>query len=90
MDFETARLDVWTYKDDFLSPQQLVQLNSELKRSYLAMLPTKGGGGGIGAGSGTGAGSSVGAASVAGGDRLIPLADGSCESVTPSREGDGR
>jgi len=84
VDFETARLDVWTYKDDFLSPQQLVQLNGELKRSYLAMLPTKGGGGGIGAGSSAGAGS------VVGDGRLIPLADGGCESVTPSREGDGR
>ncbi|HTI94164.1 MAG TPA: prolyl oligopeptidase family serine peptidase [Puia sp.] len=65
VDFETARLDVWTYKDDYLSPQQLVQLNGELKRSYLAVLPAKGGG-------------------------LTPLADGSCESVIPSREGDGR
>lgn len=64
VDFETARLDVWTYKDDFLSPQQLVQLNSELKRSYLAVLPANGG--------------------------LQPLADDSCETVTPSREGDGR
>lgn len=80
VDFETARLDVWTYKDDYLSPQQLVQLNGELKRSYLAVLPTKGGGGGIGAG----------VASGTGGGRLIPLADGSCESVVPSREGDGR
>src|SRR5260221_11795640 len=64
VDFEKARLDVWTYKDDYLSPQQLVQLNNELKRSYLAVLPTGGGG-------------------------LIPLADDSCESVIPSREGDG-
>jgi dipeptidyl aminopeptidase/acylaminoacyl peptidase len=42
VDFETARLDVWTYKDDYLQPQQLVQLNSELRRSYLAMWPTNG------------------------------------------------
>jgi dipeptidyl aminopeptidase/acylaminoacyl peptidase len=82
VDFETARLDVWTYKDDYLSPQQLVQLNSELKRSYLAVLPTKGGVGGIGAGSS--------AALTSNGGRLLPLADGSCESVVPSREGDGR
>lgn len=39
VDFETARLDIWNYKDDYLSPQQLVQLNTELKRSYLAVLP---------------------------------------------------
>ena len=38
VDFETARLDVWNYNDDYLSPQQLVQLNTELKRSYLAIL----------------------------------------------------
>lgn len=42
VDFETARLDIWNYNDDYLSPQQLVQVNTELKRSYLAMLP-KGG-----------------------------------------------
>ncbi|GGA93918.1 alpha/beta hydrolase family protein [Puia dinghuensis] len=39
VDFETARLDVWNYNDDYLSPQQLVQANNELKRSYLAVLP---------------------------------------------------
>lgn len=39
VDFETARLDVWNYNDDYLSPQQLVQVNTELKRSYLALLP---------------------------------------------------
>ncbi|HXB08635.1 MAG TPA: prolyl oligopeptidase family serine peptidase [Puia sp.] len=39
VDFETARLDVWNYNDDFLSPQQLVNVNNELKRSYLAVLP---------------------------------------------------
>lgn len=37
-DFETARLDVWHYKDDFLQPQQLVQLNNELRRGYMAVL----------------------------------------------------
>ena len=36
VDFETARLDIWNYKDDYLSPQQLVMLKNELKRSYLA------------------------------------------------------
>ncbi|HEY4337736.1 MAG TPA: prolyl oligopeptidase family serine peptidase, partial [Puia sp.] len=42
VDFETARLDVWNYNDDYLSPQQLVQVNNELKRSYLAMVPRGG------------------------------------------------
>jgi dienelactone hydrolase len=37
-DFETARLDVWTTNDDYLMPQQLVNLNNELKRSYLSLL----------------------------------------------------
>jgi dipeptidyl aminopeptidase/acylaminoacyl peptidase len=39
VDFETARLDVWNYNDDYLSPEQLVRLANELKRSYLAVLP---------------------------------------------------
>lgn len=39
VDFETAKLDIWNYKDDYLSPNQLVRLNADLKRSYLAMLP---------------------------------------------------
>jgi dipeptidyl aminopeptidase/acylaminoacyl peptidase len=39
VDFETAKLDVWNYKDDYLAPAQLVRLNTELKRSYLAVLP---------------------------------------------------
>jgi dienelactone hydrolase len=64
-DFETARLDVWNYNDDYLQPEQLVQLNTELKRSYLCVLPKDE-------------------------ERLIPLADANCESVFPSREGDGR
>jgi dipeptidyl aminopeptidase/acylaminoacyl peptidase len=38
VDFETARLDVWHYNDDYLQPQQLVQLNTELQRSYRAVL----------------------------------------------------
>jgi dipeptidyl aminopeptidase/acylaminoacyl peptidase len=38
VDFETARLDIWNYKDDFLQPQQLVQLGQELRRSYLAVI----------------------------------------------------
>ncbi|HWK07814.1 MAG TPA: prolyl oligopeptidase family serine peptidase [Puia sp.] len=42
VDFETARLDVWNYKDDYLAPQQLVQLPNDLKRSFLAVI-SKGG-----------------------------------------------
>lgn len=37
VDFETARLDVWNYKDDYLQTQQLFQLNNELKRNYVAV-----------------------------------------------------
>ncbi len=39
VEFETARLDVWNYNDDYLSPEQLVRLPNEMKRSYLAVLP---------------------------------------------------
>lgn len=38
VDFETARLDVWHYNDDFLQPQQLLQVQQELRRSYLCVL----------------------------------------------------
>ena len=37
VDFELARLDVWNYNDDYLQPQQLKQLQQELKRSYTAV-----------------------------------------------------
>ncbi len=37
-DFETAKLDIWHYNDDYLQPQQLKQLRNELGRSYLAVL----------------------------------------------------
>ncbi|RYY43252.1 MAG: S9 family peptidase, partial [Chitinophagaceae bacterium] len=37
VDFELARLDIWTYKDDYLQPQQLKQLSQEQRRSYLAV-----------------------------------------------------
>ncbi|MBC6489998.1 prolyl oligopeptidase family serine peptidase [Flavihumibacter stibioxidans] len=40
VEFETARLDVWNYRDDYLQPQQLVQLNNELKRSWLTVIHT--------------------------------------------------
>ena len=39
VEFETARLDIWNYKDDYLSPEQLVRLQNELRRSWLAVLP---------------------------------------------------
>jgi dienelactone hydrolase len=38
VDFETARLDVWNYQDDYLQPQQLVQLNNDLKKSQLSFV----------------------------------------------------
>lgn len=38
VDFETARLDVWHYNDDYLQPQQLLQAQQELRRSYLCVL----------------------------------------------------
>lgn len=38
VDFELARLDVWHYNDDYLQPQQLRQLDQELRRSYLAVI----------------------------------------------------
>jgi dipeptidyl aminopeptidase/acylaminoacyl peptidase len=38
VDFETARLDVWHYNDDYLQPQQLVQLTMELRKSFTAVL----------------------------------------------------
>ncbi|RYY25965.1 MAG: hypothetical protein EOO04_11200, partial [Chitinophagaceae bacterium] len=37
-EFETARLDVWHYNDDYLQPQQLKQLRNEMGRSYMAVL----------------------------------------------------
>lgn len=38
VDFETARLDIWNYKDDYLQPQQLVSLGADLRKSYLAVV----------------------------------------------------
>ena len=37
VDFELAKLDIWNYKDDYLQPQQLKNLDIDLKRSYLAV-----------------------------------------------------
>ncbi|MCL2416481.1 MAG: prolyl oligopeptidase family serine peptidase [Bacteroidales bacterium] len=36
VDFETARLDIWHYRDDFVQPEQLVNLQRSLRRSYLS------------------------------------------------------
>jgi dipeptidyl aminopeptidase/acylaminoacyl peptidase len=38
VDFELARLDIWHYNDDYLQPQQLKQLQQELRRSYWAVI----------------------------------------------------
>jgi len=39
-DFEKAGLDIWNYKDDELQPQQLKDLDQDLKKSYLAIWNT--------------------------------------------------
>jgi dienelactone hydrolase len=36
-DFEKAGLDIWNYRDEELQPQQLVNLEKDLKKSYLAV-----------------------------------------------------
>ncbi|SHL88404.1 prolyl oligopeptidase family serine peptidase [Mucilaginibacter sp. OK098] len=38
VDFEVAKLDIWNYKDDYLQPQQLKNLQRELRRGYLAVI----------------------------------------------------
>lgn len=38
VDFETARLDIWHYNDDYIQPQQLKQLPQESKRSFMAVV----------------------------------------------------
>ncbi|MDF2191776.1 prolyl oligopeptidase family serine peptidase [Paraflavitalea sp. CAU 1676] len=38
VEFETARLDVWHYNDDYLQPQQLLQSAGELRKSYASVL----------------------------------------------------
>ncbi len=37
VEFETAKLDIWHYKEDYLQTQQLKNLDAELKRSYTAV-----------------------------------------------------
>lgn len=44
VDFEVAKVDVWNYKDDYLQPMQLKNMETELKRSYMAVIfPKKAG-----------------------------------------------
>lgn len=38
VDFENARLDIWGYKDDYLQPMQLKNLDRDLKKSYLSAI----------------------------------------------------
>jgi dienelactone hydrolase len=38
VDFETAKLDIWNYKDEYLQPEQLKNLQRDLRRSYLAII----------------------------------------------------
>ncbi len=38
IDFEHAKVDVWNYKDDYLQPMQLKNLDKETKRSYLSVI----------------------------------------------------
>ncbi|HYF31456.1 MAG TPA: prolyl oligopeptidase family serine peptidase [Chitinophagaceae bacterium] len=38
VDFETARLDIWHYNDDYLQPQQLRQVDQELRRGFTAVM----------------------------------------------------
>ncbi len=41
VDFETAKLDIWNYKDDYLQTQQLKNVEAEWKRSYTAVYHVK-------------------------------------------------
>jgi len=38
IDFEHAKLDVWSYKDDYLQPMQLKNVDKEAKRTYLTSI----------------------------------------------------
>lgn len=38
VEFETAKLDLWSYTDDYLQPQQLVNLNVDKNRSWLTYI----------------------------------------------------
>lgn len=41
VEFETAKLDIWHYKDDYLQPMQLKNLKRDLQRNYLAVIYPK-------------------------------------------------
>ncbi|MDB5234819.1 MAG: peptidase, partial [Hymenobacter sp.] len=41
VEFETAKLDIWNYKDDYLQPTQLKTLKKDLQRNYLAVIYPK-------------------------------------------------
>ncbi len=41
IDFETAKLDIWNYKDDYLQTKQLKNLDVDLKKSYTAVYNTE-------------------------------------------------
>lgn len=38
IDFENAKLDIWGYKDDYLQPMQLKNLDRDLKKNYLTAI----------------------------------------------------
>lgn len=38
IDFENAKLDIWSYKDDYLQPMQLKNIERESKRNYLTSI----------------------------------------------------
>lgn len=40
VEFETAKLDIWHYNDDYLQTVQLKNVDNELKRSYMAVVKT--------------------------------------------------
>ncbi len=42
IDFENAKLDIWTYKDDYLQPMQLRNADRESKKSYLSVIDVYG------------------------------------------------
>lgn len=44
VEFEHAQVDIWHWKDDYLQPQQLVNLKRDLSRNFLAVVYPKDGG----------------------------------------------
>jgi len=41
VDFEVANVDIWNWKDDYLQPQQLVNLKKDLAKNYLSVIYPK-------------------------------------------------